>query len=402
MKNRYLEKLDDIIKIKIEGKNINNYIKRILKRKINIIKLLPISYKETDIILKYSEYQKLIKYKSTYKISIIDNYGKLKIKKIIKKNTILFVFFLIGISIIILLSNIIFSIDIIHEDKEIRSLMRKELYNNGIKKYTFKKNYQDLEIIEDKILEKNKDKLEWIEIKESGTKYIVRIEERKLNTKDEKFKYQSIISKKNAIITEINAISGEKVKQVNDYVKKGDTIISGYITYPDNTTKPTMAKGEVYGEVWYKINLDYPYIYQEENLTGKNKTIYVLNFLTKRISCFDFKKFKSFKSKNKIIIKNNLSTINLTKEKQYELIVKDEVYPQDIAVNKAKDYITKKLKKDNPNIKKIKKIYIISEEEKETTIKIDFFISAIENIGETIKIEAKKEEENNNNKTENN
>ncbi len=402
MKNRYLEKFDDIIKIKIEGKNINNYIKRILKRKINIIKLIPISYKETDIILKYSEYQKLIKYKSTYKISIINNYGKLKIKKTIKKNIILLIFFSMGIFMIILLSNTIFTIDIIHEDKEIRTLIKKELYNNGIKKYTFKKSYKKLEAIEDKILEKNKDKLEWIEIKENGTKYIVRIEERKLNTKDKIFEYQSIISKKNAIITEINAISGEKVKQVNDYVKKGDIIISGYITLPDNTTKPTMAKGEVYGEVWYKISLDYPYIYQEENLTGKNKTIYVLNFLTKRISFFDFKKFKSFKSKNKILVENNLSTINLTKEKQYELTVKDEVYPQDIAVNKAKDYITKKLKKDNPDIKKIKKIIIISQEEKETTIKINFFISVIEDIGKTIKIEPQEEEKNSNTKTENN
>ena len=402
MKNRYLEKFNDIIKIKVEGKNINSYIKRILKRKISIIKLLPISYKEADIILKYSEYKKLTRYKSIYKISIIDNYGKLKIKNIIKKNTILFVFFLIGIFIIILLSNIVFSIDIIHEDKEIRSLIKKELYENGIKKYTFKKNYKTLELIEDKILKKNKDKLEWIEIKESGTKYMVRIEERKINTKDEVFKYQSITSKKNAIITEINAISGEKVKQVNDYVKKGDTIISGYITLPDNTKKPTMAKGEVYGEVWYKISLDYPYIYQEENLTGKNKTIYVLNFFNKRISFFDFKKFKSFKYKNKILLENNLSTINFTKEKQYELIIKDEVYPEDIAVNKAKDYIIEKLKKDNPSIKKVKKITIISQEEKETTIKLKFFISAIENIGEIVKIEPPKEEENNNNKTENN
>ena len=158
MKNRYLEKFNDIIKIKVEGKNINSYIKRILKRKISIIKLLPISYKEADIILKYSEYKKLTRYKSIYKISIIDNYGKLKIKNIIKKNTILFVFFLIGIFIIILLSNIVFSIDIIHEDKEIRSLIKKELYENGIKKYTFKKNYKTLELIEDKILKKNKDK----------------------------------------------------------------------------------------------------------------------------------------------------------------------------------------------------------------------------------------------------
>ena len=387
MKNRYLENFKNIVKIKVEGKNINNYIKRLIKSKINIIKLIPISYKEAHIILNYNDYKKLTKYRTIYKISIIDNYGKLKIKKTLKNNTILLISLLIGIFVIILLSNIVFSIDIIHEDKSIRKLIKNELKKNGIKKYSFKKNYKSLERIEDKILKDNKDKLEWIEINESGTKYIIRIEERKIDKPKEKTEYQSIIAKKKAVITEIKAISGEKVKQVNDYVNKGDVIISGYITLPDNSTKPTMAKGEVYGEVWYKINIDYPYIYQEENLTGKSKIVYVINFYNYRISLFNFNKYKSFKSKNKILLTNNLSTINLVKEKQYELIVKDEVYPEDIAITKAKDYITKKIMKDNPNIKKVKNITILSKEEKETTIDLKLFVSVIENIGEISKID---------------
>ena len=386
MKNRYLENYRNTVKIKVEGKNINNYIKRLIKNKINIIKLIPISYKEVHIIIKYNDYKKLIKYNTIYKTSIINTYGKIKIKELLKKNSILIINMLIGLVLIIFLSNIIFSIDIIHEDKEIRELLKEELNKNGIKKYTFKKNYQTIEQIENKILNDNKDKLEWIEIKESGAKYIIRVEERKTNDKKEKYEYQNIISKKEAIITKINAQSGEKIKQINDYVKKGDIIISGYITLPDNSKIPTMAKGEVYGEVWYKVSIDYPYIYQEENLTGKNKTIYFINFFNKRISLFNFKKYKSFKYKDKTLLSNNFNTINLIKEKQYELNVLDEVYPEDIAINKAKDYIERKLKKDN-NIKEIKKIIIISKEEKETTIDLKLFVSAIENIGETSKID---------------
>lgn len=387
MRNRTIENFNSIIKIKIEGKNINNYIKRLIKRKINIIRLIPISYKEIHVILKYKEYKKLTKYKTTYKISIINTYGNLKIKNKLKKNLILIVFFLMGISIIILLSNVIFSIDIIHQDKEIRALVKKELINNGIKKYTFKKKYNDLETIEDKILENNKDKLEWIEIIESGTKYIVRIEERKVNTTDEIYKYQSIVATKSAILTEVKATKGEKVKNVNDYVKKGDTIISGYITLPNNTTSITMAKGEVYGEVWYKVSLDYPFIYQEENLTGKSQTIYVLNFLNKRVSFFNYDKYKSFNTKDEILLSNSLINISLVKEKQYELNVKDEVYPEDIALTKAKDYIKQKLMKDNPKIKNIKKITIISQEVTESDLKLKLFISAIENIGAIVEIE---------------
>ena len=323
MRNRYLEKFDSIIKIKIEGKNINNYIKRLIKNKINIIKLIPVSYKEVHLIVKYSEYKKISKYKSIYKISIINNYGTLKIKNTIKKNTILLVTFFISIMIMIGLSNLIFTIDIIHEDNSVRTLIRDELARNGIRKFTFKKKYNELERIENKILLDNKDRLEWIEIIETGTKYTVRVEERLLTKENKSFKYQDIVAKKDAIITKINASSGEKVKEVNDYVTKGVPIISGSITMPDNTTRLTKAVGSVYGEVWYQVTLDYPFVYKEEKITGKTKNIYVLNFLNKRISFFDFEKYKSFKSKNKIIFKSTLANINFSKEHQYELIVKD-------------------------------------------------------------------------------
>jgi len=382
MRNRYLEKFDSIIKIKIEGKNINNYIKRLIKNKINIIKLIPISYKEVHLIVKYSEYKKISKYKSIYKISIINNYGTLRIKNTIKKNTILLVTFFISIMIMIGLSNLIFTIDIIHEDNSVRTLIRDELARNGIRKFTFKKKYNELERIENKILLDNKDRLEWIEIIETGTKYTVRVEERLLTKENKSFKYQDIVAKKDAIITKINASSGEKVKEVNDYVTKGTPIISGSITMPDNTTRLTKAVGSVYGEVWYQVTLDYPFVYKEEKITGKTKNIYVLNFLNKRISFFDFEKYKSFKSKNKIIFKSTLANINFSKEHQYELIVKDEVYPEDIATNKAIDYLKQKLLKDNKEVKKIKKVTVLSSSVDDSMIHLNLFVTAIENIGE--------------------
>ena len=387
MKNKYFEKFDSIIKIKITGINIDNYIRRMIKRKINIIKLIPVSHKEAHIILKYQEYKKLTKYNTTYEISIIEKYGSLKLKKNIKKNYILLLFLLLALIIIITLSKLIFSIDIIHSDKQIRTLISEELTKYGIKKYTFKKKYNQLEKIEDQILEENKDKLEWIEIEEYGTKYIVRIEERKLNSKEEVYQYQSIVSKKSAIITEVDATSGEIVKNINDYVKKGDTVISGYITHPDNSKTPTMAKGTVYGEVWYTIKVEYPYVYQEEKLTGRNKTVYVLNFINKRFSLFDFDKYKSFKSKDTILLSNSLLNINLVKEKQYELIVIDEVYTEDEVISKAIDYSKEKLLKENTNIKEIKNVTILAQEASDSTITLKLFIKAIENIGEIVPID---------------
>lgn len=394
MRNRYLERMDSIIKIKIEGSNIHNYLKRIMKQKIQIIKIIPVSYREVHLILKYSEYQKLLEYRSIYEITVLQFMGKLQWYQVFRRNAVLLGFMVLGLVMILFLSRVIFSVEVVHQDKEIRSFLLEELEKYGIKRYSLKKEYHQLEEIEDKILEENKDRLEWIEITEYGTKYMVRVEERKLNQEEEMFQYQSIVSKKSAVLVQVDAVSGEKVKNVNDYVTKGDTIISGYITLPNNTTVATMAKGVVYGEVWYQVDVDYPIVYQETNLTGRSKDVYVLRLLNHRISLSRFDEYRSFQSKDKVLITSNLLGFQLVREKQFEVEVKDEVYTEDIAKIKAIDYIKNKLMSDNEDIVEIKDVKILSAQSDEDSIEFELFVSAIEDIGVVVPIsEAKVEEE---------
>ncbi len=398
MRNNFLNRFQSIIKIKVTGRNTNNYLKRLIKKQIPLIKVIPISYKEIHIILKYEDYLKIIKDKTTYEISIIEKYGKLKIKDIIRRNIFLIIFLILGIFLLYFFSNIIFNVSIIHSSNKIVKLVKDELDNYGLKKYTFKKNYQELEDIEAKILENNKENLEWIEIETVGTKYIVRVQERLINKENNDVSYQHIVSTKNAIITEIDAIQGEKIKEINNYVSKGDVIISGTITLPDNTVKPTSAKGQVFGEVWYTVTVEYPFIYREETATGKVKTVYSLNFLNHKFSLFNFKKFTTYKTKSKILLKNNWLPISLTKEKQYELNVIDEFYTEEEAIAKAISKAEEKLKGQNDKIKEIKKVTILEKNTDASKIKLKLFISVIENIGK----EEKFSEENlNNNQTEN-
>lgn len=386
MRNRYLENFDNIVKLKIEGSNIHNYLKRLMKNKVNIIKLIPVSYREAYVILKYSEYHKLLQYKTIYKITVVKYYGKLRAKQFLYQNMFLLFFVILGLVLLFFLSRVIFSVEVIHQDKRLRELVLSELKEYDIYKYHFKKSYAELEQIEDKILEDNKKSLEWIEIVSYGTKYIVRVEERKLNQDVESFQYQSIVSRKNAVLVEIDALQGEKVKNIHDYVAKGETIISGYITLPNNTQVMTMAKGHVYGEVWYEVDIDYPFVYQESNLTGKSKTVYVFEFLNRRISLFDFDEYHSFQSKDKILFFSNLLGFSFKKEKQYEAIVKDEVYTEDIVKVKAIDYIKQKLLKDNPDIREFQEVKILSTSSDYDSMRIRLFVRTIEEIGEVVPI----------------
>ena len=394
MRNRYLEKWERTVKIRIKGSNINNYLKRVIKKKINIIELIPISYKEAHVILKYSEYKKLLDIKSIYEIEIISNLGSKRIEDKLKKNSILLLFMILGLMLIILLSKVTFSIDIIHQDKNIRELLENELKRYGIRKYALIKDYDELVSIKNKILKNNKERLEWLEISLYGTKYIIRVEERKLNKSEDEYRYQSIVSKKDAVIYRIDAISGEKVKEVNDYVSKGEEVISGYITKPDNSKVLTRAEGKVYGEIWYEVDVDYPIIYQETNYTGKKRDVYSLYFFNKRFGLFDYDKYRTFKTRSRVLVSHNVYDIKFVKEKQYEVIIKDEVYTEDIAKIKAIDYIKSKMINDNKDIIEIKEVKILKERIDEDSVDFKLFVRVIEDIGDVVYIESDSLEEN--------
>jgi len=384
--------VNNYIKVIVEGKNVNNYIKWLIKQKIHIINLNVIRHNKLELIVEYKNYKQLSQYSKTYKIKILKKYGILKIFEIFKRNSCIFVSIIIAISFLYFLSNIIFSIEVVYNDQEIVNNIEKELKKYNIEKYKLKKDYDYLEKVKEEILNNNKDKLEWLEIVEEGTKYIVKLVERKKEEITKEYEYQSISTTKDAIITNIKASSGEKVKEVNDYVKKDDTIVSGIMTKPDGTLIYTKAKATIYGEVWYKVDIEYPYAYKEERVTGKSKEVFVINFLNKKIPIFSFKKYKEFKVVTNNIIENNILPISLSKEKQYEVIVKEEIYTWEEAISNAVEVSKKKLLNSNKKIVEIKNVEILDKQTINSKIKLSLFVSVIEDITKVVEVKEIEEE----------
>lgn len=382
MKNTFLNKIESSVRVKITGKNVNNYLKRLIANKIDLIDLKYNSHNEAVVTIKYSDYLKLKTVRSSYDVKVTNTYGKLRIRNKMKRSYILLSSIILGIALIILLSNIIFSIEVIHTNKSVIELVGNELNKNGLKKYTFKKKYKDIKKIEDKILNDNKDKLEWISIDIIGTKYVVRIEERKIKNENNDNIYQDIVASKSGVIKKIIALSGEKKYETDNFVSKGDTIIKGSITKPNNEVILTHASGLVYAEVWYQISVEYPYQYKEEILTGNKKNIYYLKFINKRLELFNFKKYKNFQKEPKILLYNNILPISLVKEKQYEVNIIDEIYTTEEVINKAITLAESRLMSSNKKIDKIERVSIIKKEEYDSKIRLDLFISVIEEIGE--------------------
>ena len=382
MKDKLFKIFSSNIKIRVSGKNTNNFIKRLIRNKINIIKVIPISYKEIDIIIDYNDLEEVLKYKTIYQVKVKAYYGKLKMLRIINKNKYLFLFLIIGLIAITILSNVIFKVEIIHSNNKLIKTLTEELSSYGIKKYSFIKSYEKIENIEKEILKNNKDKIEWLEIIRNGTKYIVRVEERIINKNNNDNKIYEIIARKNAIIKRIDAESGEKIRSIDTYIKKGDVVISPNIIKPNNDVAVASAYGKVLGEVWYNVSIDFPYHYHEVKYTGNKKKVLVLNIINKRIPFFDFNEYKSFNKDIKYIFNDNLFPFNLALEYQYETNIIDKNYNYNEAVTAATEKVKEKLKEKYKTIEDITKIIINGESNNKNSISLNLFVATLEDITE--------------------
>ena len=380
MKNSFLFNLRSSIVLNIKGKNVNRFINKLVKQNIDILNIKYINYKEIEIRVFKSDLEKIEKIKSIYELNEVNSYGLIKIRKILIKNKILLFFMFIGFLFILLLTNVIFDVEVVHNKKEIQELLISELKKYGITEKKIVKSFNEIEKIKKEILEKYKDKLEWIEIERVGTKYIVRVEERKIPNRDVETQNRNIVAKKSAIIKTIIAENGVVVKNVNDYVKAGDVIVSGNIYLNEALKSVVRANGKVYGEVWYKSEVEMPFVYYEENYTSNTNKVLTLSFLNKRFELFNFNKFENKEIEEKNIVEHLFLPIKLSLETQREVTKTDKIYTIDEAIEMAKNKSISSMES-----KLNDKEYIISSknlkvEIKESKIVLEMFFSVYEDI----------------------
>ena len=217
------------IKLKITGRKPIRLIQKLNKKNIEMWDIKQINKNEINFIIYQKDYEEVIKNKTIYSVETINYYGPKKIKDTIKKHDIFLTCLLLGLVLLIFLTHIIFKVEVIHNDKKIRNMLLNELKKYDIKPYKMVKTYDEIETIKKQILTKYQDEIEWLEIERNGTKYTVRVEERIKNKQEKETPNQDVVAKYNAVILEIDAESGDIIKKVGDYVKKGDVIISGNI-----------------------------------------------------------------------------------------------------------------------------------------------------------------------------
>ena len=387
MKNNILFLIKSKLNLNIKGPNIERFIKRIKNNNIDILNITYISKDEVNIKIYKSDYYNVLNLKTIYEIDILNYYGIVKIKNNIFENKFTILFILFSLIFIYIISNMIFSIDVITNDSKMEESLLLELEELGIKKYNLKKNYNKIQEVKKNILSNHKNEIEWLEIESIGTKYIIRYEPRIKNQDVKEEGFRNIIAKKDSVIKSMNISRGQIIKGVNSYVKKGDIIVSGYIDLNGNIKDTVSSNGIVYGEVWYKVTINYPYKYKEEIYTGNGNKVLVIKILNKEIEVLNFNKFETKNITNKTLLKNNILPIKLVSQFQRETKVIDENNDEKDIIEKATNLSRKKIQeklKDNEYISDYK---ILNMTKYSDSITLNIFFTAVEDITDYQEIE---------------
>ena len=332
--------------ISIKGKNPKQLLNTLIKERISMI---AIKYEKDRILIKvtYDEYKKIKSIKTIYEIKIVKTVGRHRFEQLYQRNQISIFALVISVFFIIFMSNLILGINIETDNNKLKKEIVKELNKNNITLFTLKKDYNSYKKISNRIRNNNLDKIEWLEFEQKGVFLNIKVIERVNKKIKENFEYKDIIASKNGYIRKIYSRRGELMKNIDDYVNKGEVIISGNIFRNKKVIGKVRAEGKVYAEVWYIVNLNQNLYYKgiEEKEFGRE--VLQLKINNYNINFFSFPKKVSI-YKKKSLFKNNSFELSLIKEKKY--IFKNKKYNetdlQSILEIKAKKEIMKTLEKD--------------------------------------------------------
>lgn len=182
--------------------------------------------------------------------------------------------FLLFILMIFSLTSVIWSVEVEGNEtvpsKEIVRLLQKE----GVYIGQLKSRVPSNEEIQYR-LQSGLPQVSWVGFRMEGTRAVVTVVEKKRVDEREQQGNGPIqlVARRNAMIYDIRVERGRPLVEVNEPVKKGQLLVSGWYGDPDqpDSGKLVGAKGKVMGEVWYDSTVTVPLAQKRKVYTGNRE-----------------------------------------------------------------------------------------------------------------------------------
>ncbi|MGZ0042189.1 sporulation protein YqfD [Paenibacillus ottowii] len=270
MKHPALAKLRGTVTLAVEGESVEAFINVLTDHQIPVWNVRPMDarHAEMNLLLPHFFLLRPLLRRTGCKMHILKRQGlPFTVVQIAKRK-----FFLAGLALfwigLLLMSSLIWDIEVKGNDKLPTETILKVARQEGL--YPFQWNFRLSS--QDKLARALMQKLpeaSWIGVERQGTLVTIQVVEASQPTPPPLYNPRHLISKADAVVTEIFAEQGRPVVHRNTRVKKGAILISGTLGDEENQQQ-VVAKGEVKGLVWHEYEISNPMVRRSSTYTGNS------------------------------------------------------------------------------------------------------------------------------------
>ncbi|MFD2679945.1 sporulation protein YqfD [Bacillus seohaeanensis] len=290
MKNQWIRFFTGEVFVKLEGKGVERVLNQLIRSNIYIWNVKRAGTETVTFYLSLHDVHNFRRAIRSFncKVTFLRGQGSPFLVKRSIKNAGFVLGALMFLFIIILLSNMVWGINIKGASPQVEHGIRKELEDIGVAKGKLQFFIPDVETIQQE-LSYRMNNITWVGVELKGTTFHFQVVEKNEPEELKKTGPQNIVAKKKAIITKMFVEEGQPQVEVNDYVKEGQLLVSGVIGNEDET-KDVPAKAKIIGETWYKTSVELPLDSKFEVFSGNEKRKHYLAVGSWKIPIWGFGK----------------------------------------------------------------------------------------------------------------
>jgi similar to stage IV sporulation protein len=397
MKNQWVEFIFGRVTVKITGKGTERYLNALTRNGLHIWNVKRHGTETLTFKMRLQDAMKTRKVarESGCKITFLQRDGIPFLLKRSLKNSGFILGLLFFFCFIFLLSNVVWGIEVNGAKPATEHQIRKELDKMGVKIGKVQFFVENVDTIQRKLTDRI-GALTWVGVELNGTTYHLQVVEKNQPKEPEKLTPRNLVAKKKATIVNMYVEKGQPIVTIHDQVMPGQLLVSGLIG-KEGEEQLVAAKGEIWGETWYKGHVELPLQTTFNVYNGKEQQKHSILVGKWTIPFWGFGKpeFKEYETEKDIqkihFLKWELpvSILNTTNREREEFV---RTYNKQEAVKIAADIAKNDIKNTIDEDAIIKDEKILHKSFENGKVKLDIHFKIIENIAKGQPITKEKRE----------
>lgn len=399
MKNQWITFFTGRVFVRAEGKGLERLLNTCIRANIYIWKVK--RYKEDGILfyIPLHDIHKLRKVVREFECSIffVRGSGFPFLWKRLLKNSGFAIGMIVFLTVVTILSNMTWGIQIKGASPETEYQIRQELEKLHIRVGTSHFLNQNLEKIQRELTERIEN-ITWIGVELKGTTFQFQVVEKTEPKNQKSPQPQHLVANKRAVISDMFIEKGKPLVGVHQYVEKGQLLVSGIISEANETSEDgekkekgkkviVPARGKVWGKTWYESHVEFPLKTTFQVFTGEENRSYLLQIGSFQLPVWGFKK-AAFTSKETEYANHPvrfvgwelpIAYIERTEREKEQL---DRSLSRKEAIEAGLELARRDLKKKIPKDARLDKEILLHEKVENGKVKLSVHFQVIENIAE--------------------